>query len=221
MSIFINILLVVEVLSALLIILLVLMQRPKNEGLGAAFGGGMTENLFGAQTTNVLQSFTRNLGIFFFALTALISWLYVKQGTIKSDIQKQLATAPAVPAATPVPLATPAPGTIDGGPTNTALLPPVEPSKGSTPPPAEPNATPPVSVPAPVPGKSPAPTGEKSADAPAPPTPNVPPAGQTNPPAAPGNAPAPASPAAPESKPADKPVDKSPGPAPDAPKPPQ
>jgi preprotein translocase subunit SecG len=61
------------------------------------FGGGMTENLFGAQTTNVLQSFTRNLGIFFFALTALISWLYVKQGTIKSDIQKQLAAAPAVP----------------------------------------------------------------------------------------------------------------------------
>jgi len=221
MSIFINILLVVEVLSALLIILLVLMQRPKNEGLGAAFGGGMTENLFGAQTTNVLQSFTRNLGIFFFALTALISWLYVKQGTIKSDIQKQLAAAPAVPAAKPVPLATPAPGTIDDGPTNTALLPPVEPSKGGTPPPAEPNATPPVSVPAPVPGKSPAPTGEKPADAPAPPTPNIPPAGQTNPPAAPGNAPAPASPAAPESKPADKPVDKSPGPAPDAPKPPQ
>jgi preprotein translocase subunit SecG len=109
MLILINILLVIEVLSALLIILLVLMQRPKNEGLGAAFGGGMTENLFGAQTTNVLQTFTRNLGIFFFALTALISWLYVRQGVVKSDIQKQLATAPAVPAAMPAPGATPAP----------------------------------------------------------------------------------------------------------------
>jgi preprotein translocase subunit SecG len=36
MSILINILLVIEVLICLLLILLVLMQRPKNEGLGAA-----------------------------------------------------------------------------------------------------------------------------------------------------------------------------------------
>ena len=110
MSILINILLVIEVIVALLIILLVLMQRPKNEGLGAAFGGGMTENLFGAQTTNVLQTLTRNIGIFFFALTALISWLYVRQGVTKSDIQVQLAKAPAVPAATPAPLPPITPG---------------------------------------------------------------------------------------------------------------
>ena len=31
--------------------LVILMQRPKSEGLGAAFGGAVTENLFGAQTT--------------------------------------------------------------------------------------------------------------------------------------------------------------------------
>src|SRR4030095_6171665 len=75
----INVLLVIHVLISLLIILLVLMQRPKNEGLGAAFGGGMTENLFGAQTTNVLQTITRWLGGIFFALTLLLSYLYVKQ----------------------------------------------------------------------------------------------------------------------------------------------
>ncbi|MDB6152952.1 MAG: secG, partial [Chthoniobacteraceae bacterium] len=71
MSIVINILLVIHVLVSLLIILLTLMQRPKNEGLGAAFGGGMTENLFGAQTTNVLQTITRWLGGIFFLLTLL------------------------------------------------------------------------------------------------------------------------------------------------------
>ncbi len=81
LSIAINVLLVIHVLVSLLIILLVLMQRPKNEGLGAAFGGGMTENLFGAQTTNVLQTTTRYLGGIFFALTLLLSWLYVKRPT--------------------------------------------------------------------------------------------------------------------------------------------
>ena len=59
MQIVINILLVIHVLVSLLIVFLVLMQRPKNEGLGAAFGGGVTDNLFGAQTTNVLQTITR------------------------------------------------------------------------------------------------------------------------------------------------------------------
>ena len=67
MAIVINILLAIHVLVALLIILLVLMQRPKSEGLGAAFGGGMTDNLFGAQGTNVLQTITRWLGGIFFA----------------------------------------------------------------------------------------------------------------------------------------------------------
>ena len=63
----INVLLTIHVIVSLLIVLLVLMQRPKSEGLGAAFGGGMTENLFGAQTSNVLANATRWLGgIFFF-----------------------------------------------------------------------------------------------------------------------------------------------------------
>ena len=58
MSILINFLLGIYVLVALLMIFVILMQRPKSEGLGAAFGGGVTENLFGAQTTNVLTKFT-------------------------------------------------------------------------------------------------------------------------------------------------------------------
>src|SRR6188768_2662889 len=102
MSILINILLVLEVLVALLIILLVLMQRPKNEGLGAAFGGGMTENLFGAQTTNVLQNFTRWLGALFFILTLVLSYLYVKKTNSHSTTQQLLRAKTEVPApATP------------------------------------------------------------------------------------------------------------------------
>ena len=35
------------------------MQRPKNEGLGTAFGSGAMDSLLGTGTTNVLASATR------------------------------------------------------------------------------------------------------------------------------------------------------------------
>ncbi len=102
MVIVINILLTIHGLVSLFIVLLVLMQRPKSEGLGAAFGGGMTDNLFGAQSTNVLQTITRWLGFLFFALSLGLSVLYVKkQGADRqSSLQQRLLSAP-VPAATP------------------------------------------------------------------------------------------------------------------------
>src|SRR5438477_9984138 len=102
MGILINIVLGLFVLVAVLMVFVILMQRPKNEGLGAAFGGGMTENLFGAQTTNVLQTMTRYLGAIFFILTLLLSWLYVKQTNFKSSVQQRLlapTTNPAAPGA--------------------------------------------------------------------------------------------------------------------------
>ena len=51
-------LIVILAIVCLLMIFAVLMQRPKQEGLGAAFGGGITDQVWGAQTTNVLQKFT-------------------------------------------------------------------------------------------------------------------------------------------------------------------
>ena len=112
MSILINVLIAFHVLICLLMVVVVLMQRPKNEGLGAAFGGGMTENIFGAQTTHVLQKFTVWLGIVFFALTLLLAILYAKRGTGETSIQKELLSQPvpaaaaaasqAAPAATPI-----------------------------------------------------------------------------------------------------------------------
>jgi preprotein translocase subunit SecG len=97
MSYIIDILLVIEVLVSFLMILVVLMQRPKSEGLGAAFGGGMTENLFGAQTTNVLQKFTRNLGIAFFLIALVLSILYSRgmSHSASSLMHQQLSNAPA------------------------------------------------------------------------------------------------------------------------------
>ncbi len=84
-SIVINVLLAIHVLVCVLLVFVVLLQRPRNEGLGAAFGGGMTENMFGAQTSNVLAKFTVWLGGGFFALTLVLSMLYAMRSNANSD----------------------------------------------------------------------------------------------------------------------------------------
>ena len=100
MSLVIEILIAFLVITSLLMILTILMQRPKSEGLGAAFGGGLTDNLFGAQTTTVLTKFTVWLGGLFFLLTLVISVLHVKESTGPTAIQRQLMNS-AAPAAAP------------------------------------------------------------------------------------------------------------------------
>jgi protein translocase SecG subunit len=94
LNIVINLLLVAHILVCLLIVLAVLMQRPKNEGLGAAFGAGTADSLFGAQTTNVLASITRWLGGLFFGLTLVLSALYARQGRETTGVEQKLQAAP-------------------------------------------------------------------------------------------------------------------------------
>jgi preprotein translocase subunit SecG len=107
MSILITSLLTIWAIIAAFMILVILMQRPKSEGLGAAFGGGMTENLFGAQTTNVLVKFTSYLSAFFFLVTFVLSILYAHESSNKSVLREELlkreATSGASPAATQSP----------------------------------------------------------------------------------------------------------------------
>jgi preprotein translocase subunit SecG len=107
MTLLINILLGIYVFDALLMMLVILMQRPKSEGLGAAFGGGVTENIFGAQTTNVLTKFTGWLAAIFFLLTFVLSILYARKANTPSNLSRELTKGQ-----TPVPVAsaTPVPG---------------------------------------------------------------------------------------------------------------
>jgi preprotein translocase subunit SecG len=90
MSVLINLLLGFNMLVALLMILVILMQRPKSEGLGAAFGGVVTENIFGAQTTNVLTKITGWLAGIFFALTFALSILYAQRSVGGSSLRREL-----------------------------------------------------------------------------------------------------------------------------------
>jgi preprotein translocase subunit SecG len=106
MPILINILLAIWMVVALMMILVILMQRPKSEGLGAAFGGGVTENIFGAQTTNVLVKFTGYLAAIFFVLTFILSILYAKRSSGDSALRQELMKTQAAPQASVAPGAT-------------------------------------------------------------------------------------------------------------------
>lgn len=103
MFIVLPVLIVLHILVCFLIIFVVLMQRPRSEGLGAAFGGGVTENIFGAQTTHVLAKFTTWLALAFFVITLLLSILTAKTASGKTSIQKSLLDAPIPQAAVPSP----------------------------------------------------------------------------------------------------------------------
>src|SRR5256885_6552499 len=107
MNLLINFCLAMFVLVSLLMILVILMQRPKSEGLGAAFGGAVTENIFGAQTTNVLVKFTTWLAGIFFALTFGLSVLYAhrgiggEKGVRPAPVKKQTPPPPSPPPGPP------------------------------------------------------------------------------------------------------------------------
>ena len=95
------ILVTLHVIVCLMLVLVVLMQRPRSEGLGSAFGGGITDNVFGSQTTNVLARFTTWMAIGFFGITLLLSILTAKMQGGKTEIQKKLLSEP-IPEASPV-----------------------------------------------------------------------------------------------------------------------
>jgi len=177
MDLLINILKGVFIFNALLMMLVILMQRPKSEGLGAAFGGGVTENIFGAQTTNVLTKITGWLAAIFFLLTFALSILYAHKGNSKSELTERVRQTAPLPAATASPtpspgasstsgppgaVTSPAPAAISPAPAATGPAPSVKPADqavGAVPP-----ATSPV-APATSPATSPRPSAAPSVSA--------------------------------------------------------
>ena len=87
-----KLLIAVNVLVCILLIFVVLLQRPKNEGLGAAFGGDTASNIFGAQTTNVLVNLTRWLAGIFMVVTLALSILYSKNDESRSATKQYIET---------------------------------------------------------------------------------------------------------------------------------
>lgn len=180
------------IVVCLLMVLIVLMQRPKQEGLGASFGAGVTDQIWGSQTTNVLQKFTVRLAILFFSLSLILCILQARRAKQEgfANITEGISTEKVEPKKEEAPTL----------PTTTST--PIQVTPATTPEaPATPAATP-----------APAPAAEGTPAAPAPATPASAPAVETTP-AAPAPAPAVETP-----KPAE-PAPATPAPAPaDAPK---
>ncbi len=75
-----NLLLVFHLLIALTIIVLVLLQQGKGADMGAAFGGGSSETLFGARgSANFLTRVTSSLAVIFFVTSLVLAFLFTRQ----------------------------------------------------------------------------------------------------------------------------------------------
>ena len=106
MSILISVLLIVEVLSAFLLVVVILAQKSKDQGLGMAFGSGMGESLFGSRAGNVLTRMTVTLSVVFMATTIFLGILFARgttsTGSVMDRADTQMPLAPATPAAAPM-----------------------------------------------------------------------------------------------------------------------
>lgn len=104
MSIFIGFLYVVEVLVCLLLALVVLLQKPKEGGLGGAIGGGMLEASLGADAGNVLIKTTAILGAIFLLNTLVLARLTStvnSRSIMNAEPEPTVEQAPALPMAAP------------------------------------------------------------------------------------------------------------------------
>lgn len=117
MSILIGFLYVVEVVVCLLLAGVVLLQKPKEGGLGGVIGGGMAEAAFGADAGNVLIKATVILGSVFLlntlALARFTSTVHANSVMSSVEAPAPAQQAPAMPApempAAPAPAAPAAP----------------------------------------------------------------------------------------------------------------
>jgi preprotein translocase subunit SecG len=102
MNVLFNLIVVVQVISALAIIGLVLVQHGKGADMGAAFGSGASGSLFGASgSSNFLSKSTAVAAAVFFASTLALAYFGTNRphASVSGGVMERAATAPAKPAA--------------------------------------------------------------------------------------------------------------------------
>jgi len=136
-----NLVVVVQVISALAIIGLVLLQHGKGADMGAAFGSGASGSLFGATgSSNFMSKSTGVAAAIFFASTLCLAYFANgNKGSVGGGVMERV-TVP-VPATAPV--------------TGPAAIPSTAPAAAPAPAPAAPAAGVPA-APAPAPAPAPA-----------------------------------------------------------------
>ena len=138
MPILIGFLYVIEVLVCILLAMVVMLQKPKEGGLGGAFGGGMLEASLGADAGNVLIRTTAILGAIFLVNTLVLARLTStvhSRSLMAREAEPAAETAPALPAAPELPAVPEVPAAAPQAPAAPA---PAAPAAAPAPAPAAP-----------------------------------------------------------------------------------
>jgi preprotein translocase subunit SecG len=102
-----NLIVIVQVLSALAIVGLVLLQHGKGADMGAAFGSGASGSLFGASgSSNFMSKSTAIAAAVFFSATLALSYISTQRGggSVSGGVMDK--AVPAAPAQAPAAPAT-------------------------------------------------------------------------------------------------------------------
>ncbi len=97
-----EVIIVIDVLSAAALVGLVLLQQGKGADIGAAFGSGASQTLFGARgSANFLTRATAILATIFFVANMALAFLATGPSGVKSVIERVQVEQPAEPGAKP------------------------------------------------------------------------------------------------------------------------
>jgi preprotein translocase subunit SecG len=120
MQIWMTLILAVQLLSALSMIGLVLIQHGKGADMGASFGSGASGSLFGASgSANFLSRSTAACATVFFVCTLALAYLGTAGRVVAGSGGSSVLDRPATAASQP-PAEAPAPGAIPGAVPNAA-----------------------------------------------------------------------------------------------------
>ncbi|MBL8378352.1 MAG: preprotein translocase subunit SecG [Burkholderiales bacterium] len=124
MSLFLNLIVALQILTALVMIGLVLIQHGKGADMGASFGSGASGSLFGATgSANFLSRSTAVCAAVFFACTLALAFMSNDRSRVQGG---SALDAPAIAASA---ASAPAPGTAQI-PAGTTAVPPAAPASG-------------------------------------------------------------------------------------------
>jgi preprotein translocase subunit SecG len=91
-----DVILIVDILAAVGIVGLVLLQQGKGADMGAAFGSGASQSLFGARgSASFLTRATAVLATIFFLSNMALAWLASTETTISSSVTTTVTDTPA------------------------------------------------------------------------------------------------------------------------------
>ena len=83
----ISIFTVINLVTAVSIVVLVLLQRGKGADMGAAFGGGSSQSVFGSQgSATFLSRITAALAAVFFISALCLAYMYTQKGSAPRSV---------------------------------------------------------------------------------------------------------------------------------------